>query len=178
MVVPAEVEGGGTMRVLFNITAGVSAVVLFLALLGIGIGSFFPISMGGGSRDIYLDSRVFAYGWNYPPPPTILSTAWYQGRIDLRTKLLVGEFYRKTNHYRDNASRETIRVIVGHEFRFDLRLVAFYSAILPVIWAYHFRRERRERRKRYLVGKCAVCEYDLRVHSSGQRCPECGTVIP
>lgn len=36
----------------------------------------------------------------------------------------------------------------------------------------------RQRRYRRRYGLCLICGYDLRAHSPGQRCPECGTVIP
>ena len=46
--------------------------------------------------------------------------------------------------------------------------------ILPVRWVWLTVRGRGE------IPECAckVCRYDLRAHSAGQRCPECGTVIP
>ena len=39
---------------------------------------------------------------------------------------------------------------------------------------------RLERRKRAAIkqGLCRTCNYDLRAHTSGQKCPECGTTIP
>lgn len=34
-----------------------------------------------------------------------------------------------------------------------------------------------QRRKR-LTGACAKCGYDLRAHKAGERCPECGELVP
>lgn len=49
-------------------------------------------------------------------------------------------------------------------------------AILPVIY-WTFIRKRRRIATRIAKGLCLVCGYDLRSHSPGQRCPECGTEI-
>ena len=46
--------------------------------------------------------------------------------------------------------------------------------ILPAVWLRRFRSERRKRRE----GLCRSCGYDLRAHSPGQLCPECGTTVP
>ena len=46
--------------------------------------------------------------------------------------------------------------------------------ILPAVWLRRFRSERRKQRE----GLCRQCGYDLRAHSPGQVCPECGTTVP
>ena len=46
--------------------------------------------------------------------------------------------------------------------------------ILPAVWLRRFRSERRKQRE----GLCRQCGYDLRAHSPGQVCPECGTPVP
>jgi hypothetical protein len=47
---------------------------------------------------------------------------------------------------------------------------------LPIIY-WTFIRKRRRIATRIAQGLCLVCGYDLRSHSPGQRCPECGTEI-
>ncbi len=49
------------------------------------------------------------------------------------------------------------------------------ALIAPSAWlAYSADRRRRAHSR---IGLCPVCGYDLRMHQSGSRCPECGTVI-
>jgi hypothetical protein len=43
-------------------------------------------------------------------------------------------------------------------------------AAIPLWWFLHTRR-------RATPGHCRQCNYDLRAHAPGQKCPECGTVI-
>ena len=47
------------------------------------------------------------------------------------------------------------------------------TAVLPGWWVY-----RRIRPKILPTGLCPTCRYDLRAHQPGQKCPECGTLIP
>jgi hypothetical protein len=63
---------------------------------------------------------------------------------------------------------------------FPTRWVSFPSAYLypflaalPALSLYRFAR----RRHRFIEGLCPICSYDLRAHSPGQSCPECGTPI-
>jgi hypothetical protein len=53
-------------------------------------------------------------------------------------------------------------------------LIAFLSALPPVVLRISGRRGRLQRR-RAARGLCVVCGYDLR--GSAERCPECGTAI-
>jgi len=55
---------------------------------------------------------------------------------------------------------------------------AFALSMLPVPFCLHafVVRDRRQHRRR--LGLCEKCSYDLRAHKPGDRCPECGTVIP
>jgi len=48
------------------------------------------------------------------------------------------------------------------------------SLILPIRWLWLTFRRRKAIDERL----CESCRYDLRAHLPGQRCPECGTVIP
>lgn len=47
-------------------------------------------------------------------------------------------------------------------------------AVLPGLWLIAFRRLRRS----HTLGLCRKCNYDLRAHTPGQLCPECGLAIP
>jgi hypothetical protein len=46
-------------------------------------------------------------------------------------------------------------------------------AAVPAWWFFLYLR-----RRRTPAGHCPTCRYDLRAHAPGQKCPECGTVIP
>ena len=57
-------------------------------------------------------------------------------------------------------------------------LLILVFLLAPGRWVHlHFSRWKGERRARK-QGLCLVCAYDLRAHKPGERCPECGTVIP
>ncbi len=47
----------------------------------------------------------------------------------------------------------------------------FYTVIVWILWSSPFTARRIIRRKR---GHCIKCGYDLRGHSGGEACPECG----
>ena len=48
---------------------------------------------------------------------------------------------------------------------------------LPILWIRgRMRMLRAARRQR--AGHCLHCGYDLRAHAPGQKCPECGNIIP
>jgi hypothetical protein len=48
-----------------------------------------------------------------------------------------------------------------------------FPACMPAFWLYRFVRKP----KRPVVTLCPTCRYDLRAHTPGQSCPECGTPI-
>ncbi len=54
--------------------------------------------------------------------------------------------------------------------------LAVLLAITPVLWL--LTRKRRRLADEMATGLCPICDYDLRAHKAGERCPECGTVIP
>ena len=54
-----------------------------------------------------------------------------------------------------------------------LWFVLVLTLVFPVRWVWLTVRQRKDIPER----ACKVCRYDLRAHSAGQRCPECGTVI-
>ena len=53
-------------------------------------------------------------------------------------------------------------------------LILLLVAMPPCLWLRRFRSERRKQRE----GLCRSCGYDLRAHSPGQLCPECGSTVP
>ena len=55
--------------------------------------------------------------------------------------------------------------------------LALLFSILPLLAFRSIRRRRKEARDSRL-GLCRVCGYNLLAHRIGQRCPECGTLIP
>jgi hypothetical protein len=66
------------------------------------------------------------------------------------------------------------RTKIGHDLYFPLWfpiLLTSLPLIRPVVRIVR-------RRKDHKAGLCAACGYDLRTHKPGQRCPECGTIVP
>jgi hypothetical protein len=59
------------------------------------------------------------------------------------------------------------------DIRVPLWLVAGVLAALPTWYATGLIRSRHRKRQ----GDCPTCGYDLRAHATGERCPECGTVV-
>jgi hypothetical protein len=47
-----------------------------------------------------------------------------------------------------------------------------------VAWVYFWKKRVTVPYERWLNGLCPRCAYDLRAHKAGDRCPECGTIIP
>lgn len=71
------------------------------------------------------------------------------------------------------------RMVEGnHSAGWDLWVPWWFIVIVSlcpcVVWFRRFRR-RGELEKR---GCCRRCDYDLRAHKVGDRCPECGAAIP
>jgi hypothetical protein len=54
-----------------------------------------------------------------------------------------------------------------------LTYVVIFSLAAPALYGIGVMRERR----RIAVGLCSTCGYDLRAHRTGDRCPECGTMV-
>jgi hypothetical protein len=62
-------------------------------------------------------------------------------------------------------------------YRFQMLTIPYWAPALffaaaPAWWFFYVRRRRTP------AGHCPTCRYDLRAHAPGQKCPECGTVIP
>jgi hypothetical protein len=58
-------------------------------------------------------------------------------------------------------------------FILPLWALAIITMVAPVRWGIRFQRGRSRK-----LGCCRKCSYDLRAHQPGQKCPECGTLIP
>jgi hypothetical protein len=50
--------------------------------------------------------------------------------------------------------------------------------LYPLRWARRTEFWLTQSRQRRAAGQCLGCGYDLRMHKSGDRCPECGQLIP
>jgi hypothetical protein len=57
-------------------------------------------------------------------------------------------------------------------------LVIISIAFTPPIWSWLMDVRRSRQLRRLHQRHCQNCNYDLRVHKPGDRCPECGSVIP
>jgi len=53
-------------------------------------------------------------------------------------------------------------------------LLLLFCTPCPAYWLYRRLRPRESE----LPGHCRKCGYDLRAHKAGEKCPECGTVVP
>ena len=51
------------------------------------------------------------------------------------------------------------------------------TGALPIAGLLRAHQRRRAAREAALRGHCPVCGYDLRAHTRGERCPECGTAV-
>ena len=63
----------------------------------------------------------------------------------------------------------------AHELTVSWWLLAALTAVLPALWLWRYRRDRRVRSNG--MPHCAKCDYNLTGNASGI-CPECGTPIP
>lgn len=70
------------------------------------------------------------------------------------------------------ADGKPFTAIGEYGLKLPLLYLFVFFAVLPAAW---LRRAWRQRR-RFHVGMCAICGYDLR--ATNGRCPECGTAIP
>ncbi len=61
--------------------------------------------------------------------------------------------------------------------KLDCWLIAFISGLFPAYKLFLAIRAFYSRRKAKSVGLCPTCSYDLRAHTPGSNCPECGTPI-
>ncbi|MCL2639539.1 MAG: hypothetical protein FWD53_01710 [Phycisphaerales bacterium] len=59
----------------------------------------------------------------------------------------------------------------------NLYCAPFIALLASAVILRHWRWQTVKLRRQRLQGCCPTCEYDLRVHRPGQRCPECGTLI-
>lgn len=85
-------------------------------------------------------------------------------------------FYRTESYGIDaNIGPVTTQVSRSHNFYIDNWLIAVLTASLPT-WRFVAFTKRRRRQRRFAMGQCVACGYDLR--GTPQRCPECGTIPP
>ena len=59
-----------------------------------------------------------------------------------------------------------------------IELVIIFIACAPPIWSWLMDNRRNEKLRRLHQRHCRKCNYDLRAHKPGDRCPECGTTVP
>ncbi|MCL2639391.1 MAG: hypothetical protein FWD53_00950 [Phycisphaerales bacterium] len=57
--------------------------------------------------------------------------------------------------------------------------LAMGTVMLMPTWIFVARwRKAHDRYQRWKTNHCIACGYDLRAHKPGDKCPECGTLIP
>ena len=141
-------------RRIFNILAAVS-LVLCLATAGLWVRSYWPCGVeSGGSFSWLLEDGVLVFArlpawwgdWPAVPHRGFLGLAYLCDRS-------VGLFLLTV----------------------PLWFLCTLTAILPALWLWRYRRDRRLRSDG--MPHCAKCDYNLTGNVSGI-CPECGTPIP
>jgi hypothetical protein len=170
------------MRFLRAISTAIS-LVLFLVMALIWI------------RSYWVSETLL---WSYPSHQTLIGTSYTQFFIrsispppSRMPGVPIGFLYCKERHpdFWGNYRGASI-LCVRHEwlgfaygvypsttesYRFwavpywSIQLVA---SILPLLFLYRWLR-----RRRFHVGCCQKCGYDLRAHKPGDKCPECSTII-
>ena len=64
------------------------------------------------------------------------------------------------------------------DYWIHLPYAPFIALLVSSAILVHWRLQALKLRRQNREGLCPNCEYDLRAHRPGQRCPECGTFIP
>jgi hypothetical protein len=78
------------------------------------------------------------------------------------------------SHDRDDGSSVTPIAVRTECFAIPDYLIVALLMIYPAIWI----RRRRNASRQAIMGHCAACSYDLRAHRPGDKCPECGALVP
>ena len=177
---------GGSGRVkrrLFNVAAAVSLVLCVATavlwarsfavadLVGHAAGD--PARSPGRSR---IDSAysvrgiILIYSHILSRPLRPSESKWYWQRLDAKSVPAPGRLFP----FSMSRSR-TLNAPILWSLRVSHWLVVAVAAVTPCAWVIKRLRRRRQRRQRTL-GLCQRCGYDLRAHSGGDRCPECGAV--
>jgi hypothetical protein len=108
------------------------------------------------------------------PPDTVATTLAPVTQWDVR---LLG--FSSWNDVALSGEMGTLAGTYGYHSAFYVSLAAplLLAACLPTWVALQFLIRANTRRKR-AAGRCLGCGYDLRAHTVGARCPECGTSVP
>ena len=172
-------------RRLFNILAAVS-LVLCLATAGVWVRSYSPGAAYEGTRVgcAFADGSVCAWRttqdrFERPEPPQFddpssVGPGAFLGfaYVERYSTEFVSEF---ADPPQPGVPIFSETILTTSALTVPLWFLCTLTAILPAIWLWRYRRDRRARRDG--MPHCVYCDYNLTGNVSGI-CPECGTPVP